>query len=123
MSTGKEPMNVHLVGSIGLDNVEEVFRSVALAIDRWDPDPARGSFRGWLFRIARNLTVNSLVARSRRPSATGDTDIVALLEEQPAPEDSDSFIFGCSLATACCLGMWIWHSRFSGFWGSQMPST
>src|ERR1700689_5619970 len=28
MSAGKEAMNVHLVGSIGLDNVEEVFRSI-----------------------------------------------------------------------------------------------
>src|SRR5262249_54659976 len=44
-----------------LDLVQEVLWGVAKAIDRWSPDAERGRFRTWLFRVARNVTVNALV--------------------------------------------------------------
>jgi RNA polymerase sigma factor (sigma-70 family) len=66
------------------DLTQEVFRAVAQAIDRWDPDPNRGSFRAWLFRISRNLMVNFLISRSRQPIALGDSSMRLLLEAQPA---------------------------------------
>ena len=75
------------------DLTQEVFRAVAAAIDRWDPDPARGSFRGWLFRIARNLIVNLLAARKRHPLGTGDTEFQSFLEQQPAPDAEELFLF------------------------------
>jgi RNA polymerase sigma-70 factor (ECF subfamily) len=75
------------------DMVQEVFRVVAAAIERGGYDPTRGSFRGWLFQIARNLTVNALVARDRHPRGTGDTAMAQLLEEQPAPAAEDSAEF------------------------------
>ena len=70
------------------DLVQEVFRAVAGAIERYDPDPARGSFRGWLSTIARNLIVNLLDAQRRHPRGTGDTEVRRLLEEQPAPDSA-----------------------------------
>ena len=75
------------------DLTQEVFRSVATAIDDWNPDPALGSFRGWLFRIARNLMVNLLAGRRRHPQGTGDSDMKRLLEDQPARSKEDSAIF------------------------------
>ena len=63
------------------------------AIERYDPDPARGSFRGWLSTIARNLIVNLLDAQRRHPRGTGDTEVRRLLEEQPAPDSQQSALF------------------------------
>jgi RNA polymerase sigma-70 factor (ECF subfamily) len=73
------------------DLVQEVFGAIARALDRGAYDPARGSFRTWLFRVARNLTVNFVIRQQRQPRGTGDTDVKELLEAQPAPADSDLF--------------------------------
>jgi RNA polymerase sigma factor (sigma-70 family) len=75
------------------DLVQDVFRAVARAIERYDPDPDRGSFRGWLSRIARNLIINLLAAQRRHPRGTGDTDMQRLLEERPDLTGEDSALF------------------------------
>lgn len=75
------------------DLVQDVFRAVARAIERYDPDPARGSFRGWLGRIAGNLIINLLAAQKRHPRGTGDTDMQRLLEEQPDLPVEESALF------------------------------
>jgi RNA polymerase sigma-70 factor (ECF subfamily) len=73
------------------DLCQEVFRAVAGAIGRWDP--AGGSFRGWLRRITHNLLIN-LVARQRRhPRGSGDSEVQALLAEQPEPDPQASALF------------------------------
>jgi RNA polymerase sigma-70 factor (ECF subfamily) len=77
------------------DLTQDVLRAVAGAIEHWDPDTARGSFRSWLFRITRNLIVNLMAARRRQTASygTGGTDMVALIEAQPAAEVEDSALF------------------------------
>jgi RNA polymerase sigma factor (sigma-70 family) len=75
------------------DLAQEVFRAVAGAIDRYDPDPERGSFRGWLFKIARNLMINLLAARRVRPQATGDSNVQEMLERVPAPDGAETALF------------------------------
>jgi RNA polymerase sigma factor (sigma-70 family) len=75
------------------DLVQEVFQAVTRAMERQAYDPTRGSFRGWLFRIARNLVVNFLIDQARRPRATGDSDMKCFLEAQPAPTLEDSVLF------------------------------
>jgi RNA polymerase sigma factor (sigma-70 family) len=75
------------------DLVQEVLRAAAGAIDRWDPDPARGSFRHWLFKIARNLMINLLERQRRRPKESGGGDIEDLVGLQPARASEDSALF------------------------------
>jgi RNA polymerase sigma-70 factor (ECF subfamily) len=78
-----------------LDLEQEVFHAVAQAIDTYDPDPARGSFRGWLATIARNRLLNGLAARRRQATATGGTSIGQVLASvpDPSPGPDDSVLF------------------------------
>jgi RNA polymerase sigma-70 factor (ECF subfamily) len=72
------------------DLTQDVFRAVARAFEAGAYDPARGSFRGWLFRVARNLAVNHLVRQGRQPRGTGDSAVQALLDAQPAPDEGSA---------------------------------
>ena len=63
------------------DLVQRVFTSVAGAVDRWQPDPKRGKFRAWLFRIARNHLINQAALRRRERPVGGSTQVRRLHDE------------------------------------------
>lgn len=69
------------------DLTQEVLRSVAQAVKRWEYDPQRGTFRAWLYTVTRNKLNTFLTRRQRETRAAGDTGILQALEQQPAPED------------------------------------
>ena len=71
------------------DIVQEVLLAVAKAIDRWEPDPAKGRFRDWLFRIARNLMINFLTRRKYQ-SLAGSECIAELIDLQPQTTEFDT---------------------------------
>ena len=73
------------------DLVQEVFRAIARAFEKQEYDPSRGSFRGWLFRIARNLVVNFLIGQERHPRGSGDSHVNDLLHAVPSPAESALF--------------------------------
>ena len=75
------------------DLVQEVLRAVASAVDHWDPDPCKGSFRNWLFRIARNMMLNLAASERRHPRSTGLEEIQWLLEARPSPSPEDTALF------------------------------
>lgn len=56
-------------------------------------DPARGSLRTWLFAIARNVVVDHVRARRRRPlRAVGDDELARVPDETDQPERLDAHL-------------------------------
>lgn len=70
--------------------VQEVMVAVSKAVDRWEPDPERGRFRDWLFRIARNLMIKFMTRRKHRPWSKGGTEILDLMNQQVDPASDPS---------------------------------
>jgi RNA polymerase sigma-70 factor (ECF subfamily) len=63
------------------DVMQDVLRSVARAATRLEYDPARGSFRGWLYTVARNKIFNFLeAARHNLGRAAGGAEARERLE-------------------------------------------
>jgi RNA polymerase sigma-70 factor (ECF subfamily) len=67
------------------DLTQEVLGAVARSAARLDYDPAKGTFRAWLFRVVRNELCDLAAARKRNRPGSGDTDMKRRLEELPAP--------------------------------------
>ena len=65
---------------------QDVLNRVARSIVKWSPDPGKGSFRGWLYRITRNLTIDYLRRNKRRPSTSEPEEI----EKIPNPSEDES---------------------------------
>jgi RNA polymerase sigma factor (sigma-70 family) len=69
--------------------VQDVFVAVWRKADTFDP--ARGTFRAWVLRIAHLRIVNELRRRSRRPRIEPDREgvrLAALAESRPGPQDA-----------------------------------
>jgi RNA polymerase sigma-70 factor (ECF subfamily) len=93
-----EPVTHRLFRRHGLQDadarelMQELFLAVSRNIGRWDPARERGSFRGWLERVARNLVVN-LLKRERHKPIAGNADLQELLDRLPAPDEAESVEF------------------------------
>jgi RNA polymerase sigma-70 factor, ECF subfamily len=74
------------------DTVQEVFRAVAAGIDGFQRDGVPGSFRGWLWTVAKHRASTYFSQRAQRPQVIGGTDLQARLAEIPdrCPDESIS---------------------------------
>jgi RNA polymerase sigma factor (sigma-70 family) len=71
------------------DVAQEVMRSIAGAIGRFEYDPDKGSFRDWLFRVTRNKLTDFTRRRPRQAVGSGESAVRDLLEAQPAPAEEE----------------------------------
>lgn len=71
------------------DLTQDVLRAVAGAAGRLEYDPARGSFRGWLFTVVRNKLRTFLDRRGRQAVGSGGTSAQVFLEAQPGRDAED----------------------------------
>jgi RNA polymerase sigma-70 factor (ECF subfamily) len=72
------------------DLTQDVLRAVAGAVGRLEYDPARGSFRNWLFTVVRRKLSNWRRDRKHRPHGSGDAAAQEALEQCPAPENGEA---------------------------------
>lgn len=65
------------------DVTQEVLATVETKLGSWNPDPSKGKFRGWLFRVTRNAAVDKVRDQARRAAGSGDTAVARRLAEHP----------------------------------------
>jgi RNA polymerase sigma-70 factor (ECF subfamily) len=63
------------------DVTQDVMSSVATGIRRFEYDPGRGSFRGWMAAVTRNKLRSFFAARERLPAAVSDSIVEKLADE------------------------------------------
>ena len=90
-----EPLIFAVASKRGLQHADaaevsqDVLNRVANSIDRWEPNPIKGTFRGWLYRVTRNLTIDHL-RRNRRWNSASELEAIDQIPN-PTEEESQEF--------------------------------
>jgi RNA polymerase sigma-70 factor (ECF subfamily) len=75
------------------DLTQEVLQAVAAGSRRLEYDPGRGTFRGWLFTVARNRLHNFLLRQRRYAERHPQPDSPRALDEQPGPAGDEEALW------------------------------
>jgi RNA polymerase sigma-70 factor (ECF subfamily) len=68
------------------DLTQDVLRAVAAQAPRFQYDRKRGTFRGWLYGVARNKLRDFLATREQQPQGNGDSTTLELIQSLPVPD-------------------------------------
>lgn len=71
------------------DLAQDTLRLVLRAAPEFVYEPTRGSFRGWLFTIARNEIRKFVTRKASRQRGTGDSEVRDMLAEHPEDDPSE----------------------------------
>ena len=73
------------------DVVQDSMKSVASAIRNFEYDPDKGSFRSWIYTVARSKLNNHFSRNLKHPSGTGRTTVHQMIAEHPDPSEVDQW--------------------------------
>lgn len=76
----------HLQSADAADVTQEVLIRLVTALRKFDYDPARGSFRGWLKTVTQNVIRDLAESWSRPGRGSGDSRVLRALQAHQAPE-------------------------------------
>ena len=68
-----------------VESQQEVMVHLAKVVDSWEPKEG-GSFRGWLYQVARNVMLRQLDRQRGQVKGSADSRIQAVLSELPAKQ-------------------------------------
>ena len=77
--------------------MQEFFIAVSRRIEHWELAKERGSFRGWLRRVTRNLVINWMKHGQRRMMAFGGQESQSLFADIAADDCPESIEFDTEL--------------------------
>jgi len=73
------------------DIVQDVMRSVSLAMDNFEYDPKKGKFKSWLFTAVRHAVGKHFKQLSKRPLSVAETSLLDALAASPSDLEQDEW--------------------------------
>ncbi|MCA8972628.1 MAG: RNA polymerase sigma factor, partial [Planctomycetes bacterium] len=84
-----------------LDVTQDVLRAVHERVPTWEYGRSHGTFRSWLLRVARNISIDKLRNRARGPVVGAATEVDAILASAVDPGSESETLFDLEYARGC----------------------
>ena len=107
------------------DVSQEVFRAVSRSIGGYEHREANGSFRSWLLTVTRNKLLDHASRLQRHAPATGGTQNLHILGNQPVSSEEESLVereYQARIYETACrtVRAEFRESTWRAFWATQM---